>query len=182
MPFSPDGGGGGGGGGRGGSGGGGSKGTVSSFVPFLENGGFAATAYYLFVPAQASSGGNAYIGAFSASNYNDVQDASFYFWRQEDIIVGRVPTIRRLILLYRDLGVATITIGVQGVDDNNAQQISQQQVTIGTTAATGLICTKLVDTQLTAYRPQAFLLRAANAGPVSIVSLTMVGEVEDVSL
>ena len=181
--FNPDGGGGGGGGGHGGGGGGGgSGGTVSSFVPFLENGGFQATAYYLFVPTQSVNGGNAYIGAFSASNYNDPVDGSYYFWRQEDIVVGRVPVVRRLILIYRDLGPATVTLGVQGIDDNGTQQVSQQVVKIGTASASGNLLTAFVDVQLSAYRPQAFIQRAAGAGAISIISLTMIGEVEDVSL
>jgi len=179
--FLPDGGGGGGGGGRTG-GGSGTGGTPATAVPFLENGGFAATAYFLFVPAVLSAGGNSFIGAFSASNYNDPNDASSYSYRMEDVIVGRMPTVRRVIVVYRNLGVATLTVTVSGTDDNGAVQSSSDTNTIGSSLADGSLGTSFFDIQLAAYRPQITLSRKAGAGPVSIISVTMVGEVEDVSL
>jgi hypothetical protein len=178
----PDSGGGGGGGGRPGGTPKGGSGPVSSFIPFLENGGFAATAYYLFVPTQPSSSGNAYIGVFASTNYNDQGDGSTYFYRQEEIIVGRVHHVRRIILVYRDIGLATITVGVQGPDDNNVVQIASQAITIGSAQATSNLLTATVDLSIACYRPQPFITRAAAAGPVSVISLTLIGEADDSSL
>jgi hypothetical protein len=183
QQFVPDGGGGGGGGGHPGGGGGSSGGgTLATSVPFLENGGFAATAYFLFVPTLLSAGGNSFIGAFSASNYNDPLDSSSYSYRMEDVIVGRMPTVRRVIVIYRNLGVATLTVTVSGTDDNGVRQTSFDTNIIGSTLADGTLGTSFFDVQLAAFRPQITLSRTANAGPVSIISATLVGEVEDTSL
>lgn len=178
----PDSGGGGGGGGRtGGNTGSKAGGPVVSFVPFLENGGFAATAYFLFVPAQGV-GGNSFIGVFASTNFNDGTDGSTYFYRQEEVIVGRVHHVRRIILVYRDLGIATITVGVQGPDDNNVVQVASKTIQLGTAAASGNLLTAFVDISIACFRPQAFISRAANAGPVSNISLTLIGEADDSSL
>lgn len=151
-------------------------------VPFSENGGFAATTFFLFVPAQAADTGAPYVGIFDTTNFDDSDDPSTYSWRSEDIIVGRFPVVRRVILVYRDLGPATITVTVTGTDDNNSIVAASQKVKIGTSGATGVLLTIYVDLQLAAFRPQLSVSRAAGAGPVSIVSATLIGEVEDTSL
>jgi hypothetical protein len=174
----PAGNGGGGGGGGGVTGGG----PGNTFVPFLENGGFQATAFFLFIPAQSPVGGSSYIGTFSAVNWDDPLNSSSYSYRMEDIVEGRVPTVRRVILVYRDLGPATCTVTLTGTNDNQQVVIASKIITIGTVAATGALFTILVDVALTAYRPQLSISRAAAAGPLSIIKATIVGEVEEASL
>lgn len=179
--FNPDGGGGGGGGGQ--RGGSGSKGGVPAVaVPFLENGGFSATSYFLFVPTELVAGGNSFIGAFSASNYNDINASSSYSYRMEDVMSGRVPTVRRVIVVYRNLGVATLTVTISGTDDNGAPQSVSATNTIGNVLADNTLATSFFDVQLSVFRPQITLFRPANGGPVSIISTRMIGEVEEVSL
>jgi VCBS repeat-containing protein len=150
-------------------------------APFGENGGFAATQYVLFVPAQLNSGGPAFIGTFSADNYNDTFDGSSYSYRVEDVVVGAYPTVRRLFVVYKDVGQATITFTVTGTNDN-AQVVSNSQTqVIGNTNPTNALMGIFFDIQLAAYMPQVSWSRAAGAGPVCIVSVTLIGEVEEAS-
>lgn len=151
-------------------------------VPFSENGGFAVSNSYIFVPVQTADLQRVYIGIFDPASFNDPTDASFYNYRMEDIVPGRVPTIRRVIVVYRDIGVCTLRVTVQGVNDNGAQVSSTKTMQIGSIAATGLLLTAFFDVQLTAFRPQLNLFKAAGAGPFSIVSATLIGEVEENSL
>lgn len=151
-------------------------------VPFSENGGFLATDSFLFVPTASADFSQFYIGFFDVTSFDDANDGSFYAYRVEDVDVCRVPTVRRVLLVYRDVGVGTITVSVRGVNDNDAiVSVSSKQV-LGTKAATGALLTQLVDLTLTCFRPQITISRDAGAGPISIISATMVGTVEEVTL
>lgn len=151
-------------------------------VPFSENGGFAATNSFLFIPTQSSDQGSIYVGIFDITDFDDDQDGSTYFYRAEDIAPGRVPTVRRVLLLYRDLGIATLTVILRGTNDDGSLITVTKTEKIGTTNATGLILQRFVDITLTASRPQLGYSRAPNGGPVSIISATIFGEVEEASL
>jgi hypothetical protein len=151
-------------------------------VPFGENGGFAGTTFFLFVPTSASDTGASFISIFDPSNFNDTVDGSSYSWRSEDIVPGRVPTVRRIILIYTDLGSATITATITGTNDNGNIVTASAQFNIGTSAASGAILTKFIDLTLTAFRPQLSISRAAGGGPVSIVEAVLIGEVEEAVL
>ncbi len=151
-------------------------------VPFSENGGFNATTFFLFMPTIASDTGRPTISIFDPSSFDDPDDAASYSWKAEDIVIGRVPIVRRALLVYTDLGLATITVTVTGTDDNNKQISSSKVIQIGTIAATGLQMTKLVDVTLACFRPQLSITRVAGAGPISIVSASLIGEYEEVTL
>jgi hypothetical protein len=169
---------------RGGGGGGvpgGSQG-IARPVIFGENGGFAATQYFLLVPAQQSSGGPSYVGVFSLSNVNDLIDGSSYSYRMEDVQVGRYPVVRRIFIVYRDLGRATFTVTVSATNDNAQVVTAAKQLQVGNIAPTDTLMSVFFDLVLAGYRPQVSISRAAGAGPLSIVSVTMIGEVEEVAL
>lgn len=151
-------------------------------APFGENGGFAGSTFFLFVPTSASDTGASFISIFDPSNFDDPDDPSSYSWRSEDLVVARVHTVRRVALVYTDLGVATITVTVTGTDDNGSVVTTAQKVKIGTPGASGNQLTILVDLQLAAYRPQLSVSRVAGGGPVSIVSASLIGEVDNSSL
>src|SRR5882762_5664891 len=145
-------------------------------VPFSENGGFAATQALLFVPVQTADQGISYIGVFDPADFNDDQDGSSYTYRAEDVMPNRQPTVRRVIMQYKDIGMVKLTISIEGTNDDNEAITSSAIVTIGSAAATGKIFTKFIDLVFTGFRPQLTWQRAANAGPVCVVSMSMVGE------
>lgn len=161
----------------------GSKGKVAVVaIPFNENGGFLATNFFLMLPLQDMTNGAVGVAIFNTGSFDDANDASSYSYKIEDIVPGRVPTVRRVIVNYRDLGPATLLVTLTGTNDN-AQQISvSASKSIGTAAATGDQFVTFVDIELTAFQPQLTIGRAAGGGPISIISATIIGEVEEVSL
>lgn len=151
-------------------------------VPFSENGGFAATTYYLFVPGQDSNTGYTFIGIFDVTSFDDKFDGSTYSFRAEDIAPGRFPTVRRVVIVYRDMGTASLTCTIRATDDNGKIVAASKSVQLGNAVPTFISLTTFVDVQVSGYRPQLTLTRAAGGGPVSIISVSMIGDVEDINL
>lgn len=122
---------------------------------------------------------------FDPTNFNDVNSGSFYNFKVEDVIAGRTPTVRRVIVSYRDLGVAKIMIsltGVIGTNDPNQPNtpvtVLSPLTTIGTVNATQKICTVVIGVTLSAANIQPSVIRSANGGPVSITKVRLEGNVE----
>lgn len=152
---------------------------VGAGLPLGENGGLFGSNYFLFVPVQDISTKNCYFGFFDINSFDDTRDASTYSWRIEDVSVDRVPTINRVIFTYRDLGLAAITVTLSGVNDNNQVVSTSVQQQLGNVIPTKALLTVFVDIELSAFRPQLSVTRAAGAGPVAIIGVTLRGEVEE---
>ncbi len=129
-------------------------------------------------PVVDMTSGLSYIAQLDGSSFNDPNQGSSYSYRTEDIVPHRVPTVRRVILTYRDLGQATINVKLTGTDDNAKVQSSNVNVTIGNVVPTNALMTKFVDVSLTAFRPQLSWSKVANGGNVAITRAVMVGTVE----
>ncbi len=140
----------------------------------------------LLLPVNATGFSNG-IAAFDITNFNDPNNPSSYSYRAETF-QGRLPTVRRVLVEYVDLGQATLSISLTGSMGFEAGETIQQvaagpvSINIGTAGATGIVMTAACDITLTAYNPQLSWSRAANGGPIAIVSMTMIGTVEEVSL
>lgn len=139
----------------------------------------------LLIPATLFAGGfQGVMYTFDPTNFNDAASGSFYDWKIEDVIAGRIPTINRVIISYRDLGVASILVNLSGVtgpqDPNQPNSPVNQSttLTIGTASARGVICTVIWGITLSAANLQLSVVRAANAGPVSITKVRLEGKVE----
>jgi len=175
----------GGGGGQHNGGGNPGSGTGSSGAgsfPSSENGGVYGSTYYLMVPVQNTTTKQCYLGYFDVTSFDDKLDGSSYRYRSEDVNPLRVPTVRRVGLIYRDLGLVSITVTINATNDNGQAISNSTAVQLGNTIPTNAILTKLVDVTLVGFRPQLQIDRAAGAGPLSIVSATMIGTVEDTAL
>lgn len=123
--------------------------------------------------------GNAFLGAFDTTSFDDPQQGSTITFKTEDIVPFRVPTVRRVLLVYRDLGPATLTVSITTTNDNGVvQTVSVPGVTIGNTVATGKLLTKFVDLQATGFRPTLSLTRAPGGGPVSLSIVAFNGVIE----
>ena len=117
--------------------------------------------------------------AFDPTNFNDVNNGSFYNWKVEDVACGRTPTIDRIFISYRDLGVAQITLTLTGTNDLQEVVSESNTLQIGNTSPTGRIMTVNSGIPaLTAQNLQLSLVRAPNGGPVSITKIRMEGRVE----
>jgi len=153
----------------------------------VPHGGITPVNAYNFIPGIQASG-SVQMGAFDPSQgFNDSVDGGFHYFRIEEVKTMRYPTFRRVGIIYRDLGQATIQIVLSAVDDNgqvntNAVSGVYPSFLIGTTSASGRLCQKLLDTQITGMLPQLGIIRAAGAGPVSISKMWLSTEVEDSTL
>lgn len=145
-------------------------------MPAPSNGGTATKLALALYPIGLSPGAALFI--FDPTNFNDAISGSFYDWKVEDVIAGRTPTINRVILSYRDLGVASLFVNLSGTNDQGQAVNSSQTIQIGNTVPLGIILTTLVGISLTAQNLQLSIVRAANAGPVSITKVRMEGKVE----
>lgn len=148
-------------------------------LPATENGGVIGSTYLLFVPVQDIRTGLCYIGTYDVTSFDDTGDGSSYSYRSEDIVKHKVPTVNKVILVYRDLGPAKLTVSLKVTNDNAQVKTASVDIQIGNAIPTNELITKLVYLQLTGYRPQLTLSRKAGNGPVCITSATMSGEVEE---
>lgn len=154
-----------------------------------SNGGVSQTARAVLFPMVNAATGVVGLWSFNPlSGFNDPNNASIYNYRVEDIIAGRTPTVRRIILTYRDLGVCSPIFMLTGTTDAG-KVVSVQTgsggvpaVTIGNSTATNKLLTKLISLQLTAQNIQCTVIRPANAGPLSYVKLVLVGNIESQEL
>lgn len=149
-------------------------------IPAGENGGVFGSTFYLLTPVEDIASGRCYLGYYDPASFNDTMDGSSYTYRSEDIIKDCVATVNRVVLTYRDLGAAKITVSISGTNDNSQVVSASVQVQLGNQVATGALLTRFVDIQLTCFRPQLSLSRAAGAGPVCITGATMRGTVSEV--
>lgn len=136
----------------------------------------------MMVPIWNPTNSTSSIGMFDTGNFNDANQPSTYNYRIEDVEVNRYPTVRRVILTYRDIGQATITVTLTGNNDNGTVVSNSASVNIGNAIPTDVLITKFVDITLSAFRPQLSWSRAANGGPVAITRATILGESEEVTL
>lgn len=115
---------------------------------------------------------------YDETTLNDSADGRQYIFRAEDITAYRVPTVRRVIITYVDLGVATVTATINGVNDDNTLVSATAMATIGTAGATGRLMTKFIDLQATCFRPQLTISQIANGGPLQLSTVMLTGTVE----
>lgn len=138
-----------------------------------SNGGVTAFERIALYPA------NMNIWAFDpAAGFDDPSDAGSYFWRVEELMVGRKPTISRLFVTYRDLGLVTVTFTLTGVQDDQTVVTNSATVVLGNASPTGFLMTKEVDLPLSGMNMQLSVARAAGVGPLSISKIKICGRVE----
>lgn len=146
-----------------------------------SNGGVSTTSRLTLYPMVNAETGIVGFYAFDpTTGFNDLQAPSAHSFRVEEVIPGRVPTISRIIVIYRDLGLVQAIFTLSGTND--AQQMVtpvQQTVALGNKVATGKLMAKFVGMQLTAQNLQLTIFRPAGAGPLSISKIIMSGRVEN---
>jgi hypothetical protein len=177
------------------NGGGGSTPTAgtrsSGFVNIpVSNGGVFAQAQIALYPCFNINTQQVEFHAWDPTQgFNDPLASSEYFWRYEQIpgMEGssggfRQPTIRRLIVTFRDLGQVTTTWTITG--SNDLGQVVSKSVGIGwgNKVPTFRLMTVAINIVLTCMMPQISVFRDKNAGPLSIAQMFPVGEVEATKL
>lgn len=127
--------------------------------------------------------GAPYICAFDPTQgYNDPRDGSQHYFRVEELAPYRTPTVRRVIITYRDMGPCQVTITLNGTNDKQEQVSVSVTVPFGSENPSFTLKTIAADLQLTAMNIQCVISREADGGQVSIAKLTLIGEVEEQTL
>jgi hypothetical protein len=160
--------------------GGSNIGNTQVFVP-LSNGGVFGGVAQAFYPCQSLLDGSTWYYTFDPTQgFNDPNSPSQYFWRTEQMKAYRNPTIHNLLVTYRDLGPVTVTFTIAGGDDNGNPISQSAPVTWGNNPSTKKLYTTQVNILFTGQNPQLSVLRQPGAGCLSIVSVVMSGECEDI--
>jgi hypothetical protein len=159
-------------------------GVASNSVTFTvtnpSNGGMGSPLNLLLVPCQQF--GTQEVLSFDTFNFNDNSFGSFYNWKVEEIAAGRTPSCTRQIIIFRDLGVATITATLSGYNQNPGAPSPfvsiSETFTMGTAGATQKLGAVVRGLSLTAQNLQYTITRGGGAGPVSITKVRLEGRVE----
>lgn len=150
-----------------------------------SNGGVNTTSRLTLYPMLNAATGTVGFYAFDpAGGFDDPNAGSFYNFKVEDVLQGRTATVNRVIVTYRDLGLAKAVFVLSGTQDNQVVggltgAASMQTVILGNQLATGKLMTKFVDISLTGQNLQLLIVRAAGGGPLSFSKILLIGRVED---
>lgn len=148
----------------------------------LSNGGISQLASVALMPMQDANTGKCGLYAFDPLfGFNDPVNPSSHSYKIEEMMHGRTPTVTRIIVTYRDLGVVKVAFVLTGTDDSGAIQTSTINETLGNPLQTNKLMTKFVfpNSSFTAQNIQLTINRAANAGALSIVKITLCGRIEN---
>jgi hypothetical protein len=130
---------------------------------------------------------NIYHAVLLDSNDFNCEEDAFYYFKVEDVNIGRSCDIHKLVVVYRNLGIGKVTFGV-GIYQPQAKTDALKFVTktvtksLGNISANKKLYTQNFDLVISGERPQAFFTRKANDGPISIVSVVMVGDAGETKL
>lgn len=143
-------------------------------------GGIATTSRLTLYPMQIVNTNQIGFYAFDPSaGFDDPNAGGFYSFKVEEVLPGRAPTIGGAIILYRDLGQATVTFTMTGTTELGQVLSQNTQSTWGNAQPTGRLFTMVQALGFPACQnPQLTIVRAAGSGPVSIVKLVLYGRVE----
>jgi hypothetical protein len=147
----------------------------------LSNGGISQLASIAMMPMQNPVTGMCGAYAFDPLfGFNDPVNPSVHSYKVEEVLHGRTPTVTRLIVTYRDLGIVNVVFTFSFTDDAGAVQSSSINATLGNRQQTNKLLTRFLfpNSAISGQNLQLTINRAANAGPLSIVKITICGKVE----
>ncbi len=157
-------------------------GAPTTFLPQSNGGVFASKKMALFPCFNASDNTSEFMGFDPTQGFDDPVNPSSYNFRVEDFLPYRTATVRRIIVTYTDLGQVTAVFTLTGCNDNGAVVSISAAKVLGNEIPTQAILTLSVDLLLTAMNQQLNISRAADAGPLSLTKVWLIGEVEEVKL
>jgi hypothetical protein len=167
------------------SGGGGTtpKGTTGGSPGLLTStGGLFGLFPVLMIPAFDAKTRIGSIYTYDVEDFDCEKDAIYKF-KVEELTVGRNVTVKKIILIYRNIGECTINVGVEAYSTLKEIKKRYIQVSrklkIGFSPADKKLYTKEVDLVITGERPQGFVIHKAHSGPFSGVSFTMIGKMQE---
>lgn len=161
---------------------GGSPGLVTS------TGGLYGVDRALLIPFFDSKYNNTSLQIIDSDNFDTEEDA-FYYFPSPDIKTGRAVTVHNVVLIYREIGLATFQVGVivyvRKTDkfefierELKITNVSPKTNKVNPAFPDQKLHTRYADINISGERPQAYLRRSADSGPLSIISLTMAGHAD----
>lgn len=177
------------GGGRGGGGGykpPAGKTTIKGSPGLLTStGGLFGTNFQLLMPLFDSVFNRTYLALIDPSN-NDTEEEAFYLFKQEDVMPSRTVSVHKLIIVYKELGPAKFSVGIQ-VYIRKVNKFYQKSVALAITDRQdikapfpdGKLRELPVDLVIDGERPQVFIRRRANSGPLCITRVHMIGHADE---
>jgi hypothetical protein len=170
--------------------------TVTGNSPGLltSTGGLFGTIGALIVPVLSLNNNKVYFCTIDPANFNCEEDCIYNF-PQENIKVGYAISSYKIIVIYRNLGLVTVTFNLtvfrRGLTTYGGKKniATVTQGKYNTESKTMILGSSKPDNQLytidfniinSGDRPQLSILRKANAGPFSLISATLVGNLEEI--
>lgn len=148
-----------------------------------SNGGVATTSKLTLFPMTNWQTGITGFFAFDPTKgFNDPVSASTHSFRTEDLLSGRIHTVNRIVVTYRDLGKVSASFILSGASDQQQIVSVSKTVSLGNTVSTNKLLVYIVGISLSAMNLQLTVNRAANAGPLSIVKIVMCGKLDATQL
>lgn len=151
----------------------GSPGSVASDPSLITaSGGLTGFESMLLIPMYDPEFKTYFVATFDYEDFNTENDCEYYY-RQENPFPGRQITCSGARITYRNLGVCTVEVGV-----STTQAIKSETRIIGTKAADKKLYTEAFSFVVTGERPQLYVKRKADKGPLSIIEAYMITNVE----
>src|SRR3974390_1493597 len=167
------------------SGGGGGKTAIHGSPGLVTStGGLIGAGFDLLMPSIDFITGKTTLELINADD-NNCEEEAFYLFKQEDVMPSRVISVHKLIVLYKELGAAKFIVGVQ-VYLRQPNKFYQKSVEVAITDRQDRKASfpdkKLrelpVDLVIEGERPQVFIRRKANSGPLCITRVHMIGKAD----
>ena len=116
---------------------------------------------------------------------NNCEEEAFYLFKQEDVMPSRVVSVHKLLVYYKELGIAKFTVGIQVyLRSVNKFQQKSVELTIADRKdrkarfPDGRLRVMLVDLVIEGERSQVFIARRANSGSICVTRIHMVGKAD----
>jgi len=149
-------------------------------LPTTSNGGvFAANQVALYPCTNVITGKTEYRTFDPTQPPNDPVLPSSYTWRVEQVLPYRNPTIRKLFWTFTDLGQVSVSWTLTAVTEQQKVISQTTSLGVGNYIPTYAIMTVEVDINLTGMNLQLSVSKLAGAGPLSVLKVVIIGEVEE---
>jgi hypothetical protein len=145
----------------------------------------------LLIPVFNAQSNSYFLTTWDGTNFDTEEDCHYEF-RQEDLKVGYAATDHKIIVIYRNLGKVKVTFNLtvfrRGLTTYEKNVAVIQQGTYKTVSKTMELGSNPPDKKLytidfnmvnSGERPQISFDRRANKGPLSIISVTLCGNVDE---
>ena len=160
----------------------GSPGLVTS------TGGLFGGSFKLLMPLFDSVFDKTYLALIDPDN-NDCEEEAFYLFKQEDVMPGRTVSVHKLLVYYKEIGPAKFSVGVQ-VYIRKTNKFYQKSVPLqikdrGDRTAPfpdGRLRELPVDLVIEGERPQVFVRRRPNDGPLCVTRVHLIGKADEKSI